>query len=189
MTSNYFLVFPSSSVGKESAWNEGDLGSVPGSGRSSREGNGYPVPYSCLENPTDRGAWRATDHTVKKRQTWPSDLHNCHYHSVPDGHTLRSLLGGEISISMKEHFTSVNRSRCGPNRSWIWEPVTLVLTLTSHLAWGKPLLPQSWSPRLRNAGAWLSLSEGPSSQTCKCATPLGKVARNPLSTDQCAETR
>ena len=50
---------PYSSVGKESACNAGDLGSIPGSGRSSGEGNGNPIQYSCLENPMDRGAWQA----------------------------------------------------------------------------------------------------------------------------------
>ena len=42
----------------------GDVGSVPGLGRSSGEGNGNPLQYSCLENPMDRGAWRATVHGV-----------------------------------------------------------------------------------------------------------------------------
>ena len=42
---------------KASAWNAGDLGSIPGSGRSPGEGNGNPLQYSCLENPMDRGAW------------------------------------------------------------------------------------------------------------------------------------
>jgi len=42
------------------AYNAGDLGSIPGSGRSSGEGNGNPLQYSCLENPKDRGAWWAT---------------------------------------------------------------------------------------------------------------------------------
>ena len=46
--------------GKESACNAGDSGSIPGSGRSSGEGNGYPLQYSYLENPMDRGAWWAT---------------------------------------------------------------------------------------------------------------------------------
>ena len=52
--------FNQSSVsdGKESACNVGDLGSIPGSGRSLGEGNGNPFQYSCLENPSDRGAWR-----------------------------------------------------------------------------------------------------------------------------------
>ena len=46
--------------------NARDAGSVPGSGRSPEEGNGNPLQYSCLENPTDRGAWRATVYTVIK---------------------------------------------------------------------------------------------------------------------------
>ena len=48
--------------------NEGDLGLIPGSGRSSGEGNFYPLQYSCLENPMDRGAWRATVHGVAMSQ-------------------------------------------------------------------------------------------------------------------------
>ena len=52
--------FPGDSVGKESACSAGDTGSIPGSGRSPREGNGNPLQYSCLENPMDREAWRAT---------------------------------------------------------------------------------------------------------------------------------
>ena len=47
---------------KASACNVGDLGSIPGLGRSPGEGNGNPLQYSCLENPTDRGAWWATVH-------------------------------------------------------------------------------------------------------------------------------
>ena len=58
--------FPSSSVGKDSAYNEGDLGSIPGLGRSSGEGNDNPLQYSCLENPMDRGAWQAAVHGVTK---------------------------------------------------------------------------------------------------------------------------
>ena len=54
--------FPHSSVGKESAYNAEDLGSIPGSGRPSGEGNGNPLQYSCLENPMDRGAWWAKVH-------------------------------------------------------------------------------------------------------------------------------
>ena len=49
--------FPDGSDGKASAYNVGDLGSVPGLGRSSGEGNGSPLQYYCLENPMDRGAW------------------------------------------------------------------------------------------------------------------------------------
>ena len=45
---------------------EGDLGLIPGSGRSPGVGNGNPLQYSCLKNPIDRGAWRATVHGVTK---------------------------------------------------------------------------------------------------------------------------
>ena len=59
--------------GKESACNAGVLGSIPGPGRSPRDGNGYPLQYSCLENSMDRGAWWATVHGVSKSQTRLSD--------------------------------------------------------------------------------------------------------------------
>ena len=49
--------FFSGSDGKASAYNAGDLDSIPGSGRSPGEGNGDPLQYSCLENPMDGGAW------------------------------------------------------------------------------------------------------------------------------------
>jgi len=49
---------------KASSCNVGDLGSIPGSGRSPGEGNGNPLQYSCLENPMDRGAWWATVHGI-----------------------------------------------------------------------------------------------------------------------------
>ena len=58
------IIFSSGSDVKESACNVGDLGSIPGSGRSPGEGNGNALWYSCLENPMDREAWRATVHGV-----------------------------------------------------------------------------------------------------------------------------
>ena len=64
-----FLGFPGSSDSKESACNVGDLGSITGLGRSPGEWHGNPLQYSCLENPTDRGAWRATVHGVAESQT------------------------------------------------------------------------------------------------------------------------
>ena len=51
------------SGGKESVHNAEDSGSIPGSGRFPGEGNGYPLQYSCLENPMDRGAWQAKSTT------------------------------------------------------------------------------------------------------------------------------
>ena len=59
---------------KASACNAGDLGLIPGLGRSPGEGNGNPLQYSCLENPMDRGAWWATVHEVAKSQTRLSDF-------------------------------------------------------------------------------------------------------------------
>ena len=55
-----------------SACNAGDLGSIPGLGRSPGEGNGNLLQYSCLENSMDGGAWRATVHRVAKSWTWLS---------------------------------------------------------------------------------------------------------------------
>ena len=51
------LDFPGGPDSKTSSYNEGDVGSTPGSGRSSGEGNGNPLQYCCLENPMDGGAW------------------------------------------------------------------------------------------------------------------------------------
>ena len=69
----FFLIFTGSEV-KASAWNAGDPGLIPGSGRSPGEGNGNPLQYSGLENPMDRGAWRATVHRVAKSWTQLSDF-------------------------------------------------------------------------------------------------------------------
>ena len=66
---------PGGSDGKESACNDGDLGSVSGLGRSPGEGNGNLLQYFCLENLMDRGAWRATFHGVAKSWTWLSEFH------------------------------------------------------------------------------------------------------------------
>ena len=64
-----YMSFPGGSDDKESAFNAGDLGSIPGSGRSLREENGNPLQYSCLENSMDRGVWWATVHRVAKTDT------------------------------------------------------------------------------------------------------------------------
>ena len=61
------------SDGKESACNAGDLDSIPGLGKSPRAGHGNPLQYSCLENPTDRGGWRAAVLGVAQSQTRLSD--------------------------------------------------------------------------------------------------------------------
>ena len=68
-----FWGFPGGSDGKESACSEGDMGWIPGLGRSLGEGNDDPLQYSCLENPTDRGVWWTTVNGVTKSQTRLSD--------------------------------------------------------------------------------------------------------------------
>ena len=65
--------FPCGSAGKESACNAGDMGSIPGLGRSPGEGNGNPLQYSCLENSVDRGDWRATQSMGSQSQIELSD--------------------------------------------------------------------------------------------------------------------
>ena len=65
-TRNYWTC---SSDSKESAWNTGDPGSIPGLERSSGEGNGNPLQYSCLENPMNRGPWQSTVYGVTKSNT------------------------------------------------------------------------------------------------------------------------
>ena len=67
---------------KESAYNVGDLGSIPGSGRSPGEENGNPLQYSCLGNSMDRGAWWVTAHGVTKIQIGLSDEH-FHFSLLP----------------------------------------------------------------------------------------------------------
>ena len=62
-----FRGFPGGSDSKESACSAGDLASISGSGRSPGEGNGNQLQYFCLENPMDRGAWRATVHGGHKQ--------------------------------------------------------------------------------------------------------------------------
>ena len=72
-------VCPDGSEVKASACNVGDLGSIPGSGRSPGEGKGNPLQYSCLENPMDGGAWWATIHRVAKSRTQLSDFTFFHF--------------------------------------------------------------------------------------------------------------
>ena len=67
VSGTYFL---GGSDGKESVCNAGDLGLIPGLGRSPGEGNSYPLQYSCLKNPIDREAWQATVRRMAKSRTW-----------------------------------------------------------------------------------------------------------------------
>ena len=66
---SYTIGFPGGSDGKESACNAADLGSIPRSGSSPEEENGYSLQYSCLENSMDTGTWQATVYGVTNSQT------------------------------------------------------------------------------------------------------------------------
>ena len=85
------LEYRGGSDGKESACNAGDLSSIPGLGRSPGEGDGNPLPYSCLENPMDRGAWRATAHRVPKSQTMTKRLTFSQFEHLIDAYILKVM--------------------------------------------------------------------------------------------------
>ena len=85
------------------AGNISDAGLIPGSGRSPGGGHGNPLPYSCLENPMDRGAWWATVHRVTESQTWLKLL---------SLHTLFSLYKQSCEVSV---FFPIYRWG-----SWVW---------------------------------------------------------------------
>ena len=90
--------FPSGAEVKASACNVGDLGSIPGSGRSPGEGNGNPLQYSCLKNPVDRGAWWATVHGSQRvGHDWATSLH-FHY---ADDTMLKAESWEDLSLLMK----------------------------------------------------------------------------------------
>ena len=82
-----FYRFPGGSDSKVSACDAGDLGSIPGSGRSPGKGNGNPLQYSRLENSMDGGVWWATVHGVTKSWTWPSEF----THSLTHSDTLKNV--------------------------------------------------------------------------------------------------
>ena len=92
----FLLGFPGGTVVKNLPANAGDardVGSIPGSGRSPGGGNGNPLQYSCLGNPIDRGAWRATVPGVTKSQTRLSDWTTIILVNLKKKHTGTSLLG------------------------------------------------------------------------------------------------
>ena len=91
--------FPGSSAGKESACNAGDPSSIPGLRRSPGEGLGYTLQYSCLENFTDRGAWRVTVHGITKSWTQLSDSHT---HTHTHTHTVAGRLQPHPMLSPEE---------------------------------------------------------------------------------------
>ena len=91
-----FYGFPGVTMVKNplaSAGDTRDLGSIPGSGRSPGAENGNLLQYSCLENPTDRGAWWATVHGVTKSQTRLSDFMTTSRHCIWSHHLMANRWG------------------------------------------------------------------------------------------------
>ena len=125
------LRLPRGLSGKEPTHQAGDVGSIPGSERSSGEGNGYPLQYS-LENPMDRGAWLALVHGVSKRWTWLKWL-STHTHALT--HTLT-------------HTHTHAHTHSGTHLGYFGTPPCYrgeVTKLGLHL-WQK--LQRKWTPRL-----------------------------------------
>ena len=120
-----WLDFPGDWVVKNipaNAGDTGDAGSIPGWGRSPGEGNGNPLQYSCLVNPMDRGAWRATIHGIAKSCTWLS-MHagTCTY--VTGGRTKNDpiLWQRRDQPGCSGGWTLLNKGRLKPPmRGFIW---------------------------------------------------------------------
>ena len=119
---------------KPSAYNVGDLGSIPGLGRSTGEGNGNQLQYSCLESPMDRRVWRAIAHGVTKNQTWMKQLSTQYTYSYD---RFTSLYGRcqhntvkQLSYNEKENTFTDNQVQFPGKRFW---------GLQGSLAHGNPI--------------------------------------------------
>ena len=118
--------FPGGSDDRESACNAGDLGLTPGLGRLEK-GIWYPLQYSCLDNPLDRGAWQATVYGMAKSWTWLSSYH-FHVLGFPGGTS-----GKDLTCQCRRH----KRCRFNP---WVgkipwrraWQPTPGFLPGESH---------------------------------------------------------
>ena len=121
--------FPGGLEVKASACNTGDRGSIPGWGRFPGEGNGNPLPYSCLENPTDRGAWWATVHRVAKSQTWLSNFTFTFFQELTE-HIQDMVLKHSFFTRLKYTFgITVSRKTKHLAQNWEkWKSVSLSLT-------------------------------------------------------------
>ena len=135
--------FPVGSDSKASTYDAGDPGSIPGSGRAPGEGNGNPLQYSCLENPTDRGAWQAAVHRVAKSWirlidfTFPFHFH-IYYQGFPD-----SSVGKESTRSAGDPISSPGLGRCdgkGIGYPLQYSQASLVAQLVKNL----PAVLQTW---------------------------------------------
>ena len=132
---------PDGSDSKESACFAGDLGSIPGSGRSPGEGSGYPLRYSWLENFTDRGAWWATVRGVAKSQTQmtfsiftvvqvPSRLHLLYQEERQNTATFK--VDSQQGPTVK-HMELCSALCGGLNRRGVWKGMDTCICVTEFL--------------------------------------------------------
>ena len=111
--------FPGGSEGKESACSEEDWGSIPGLGRSSREGNGNSPQYSYLKDPMVRGAWQATVPGVDKSWTGLKSTHTCMYQALYE--ILKIHWRASKIWSMPSQSLRVYLGRQTDNKEEVWE--------------------------------------------------------------------
>ena len=96
--------FPGGSDSKVSACNEGELGSIPGSGRSPGEGNGSPLQNSCLENPMDGGTWYDTG-----RETEKVELEKARDEALPQGSFCLAAFPGVLASTAPRVLAPIQR--------------------------------------------------------------------------------
>ena len=123
--------FPGSSDSKESDCSAGDLGSIPGLGRSPEEGTSNPLQYSCLEKSMDLGAWQATVHGVAKKWTW---LSNFYFHKPTTMGKRKAYMNAHTHIythNTLAYMFTLHAIKCHGQRS-----------LTGYIA---HRVPKSWS--------------------------------------------
>ena len=115
----WLQVFPGGSDGEESACNAGDLGSIPGLGRSHGEGNGNPLQYSCLENSMDRSLagyspWGSKESNRTEWLTLSLWLKALRRPSMNDNTHGKNSCGGQRSDCISRRLQSSGREACGP---------------------------------------------------------------------------
>ena len=141
------VIFPDNSVNKESPCNAWDPGSIPGSRRSPREGNGNSLQYSCLRNSADRVAWWATVHGVTKSWTWLSNwAHTSCYAMLSLFSHVRLCVTPEMAahqappslgFSRQEHWSGLQfPSPMHESEKWKWS-----LLVMSNSSWPHGLQP------------------------------------------------
>ena len=158
---------PGGSDGKASAYNVGDPGSIPGSGRSPGEGNGNPLQYSCPENHMDGGAWKAAVHGVAKNLTWLSDFtFTLHFHaSEKEMATHSSVLAWRIPGMGEPGGLPSMGSHSRTRLKWLSSSSSRLKRkygisrdfLSDHIFLDKPLSPQLHRPLTYSTLIWRKL--------------------------------